>query len=43
MWTSYGILKDPALILVNVIGMLTQVAYMVCFFLYCKNKVFIYT
>ncbi|CAH3021672.1 unnamed protein product [Porites evermanni] len=38
MWTSYGILKDPALILVNVIGMLTQVAYMLCFFLYCKNK-----
>ena len=42
MWTSYGILKDPALIPVNVIGMLTQVAYMLCFFLYCKNKVFVH-
>lgn len=39
MWTSYGILKgDAALIPVNVIGMITQVLYILCFFLYCKDK-----
>lgn len=39
MWASYGILKDDATIVpVNVIGMLLQLVYILCFFFYCKHK-----
>ncbi len=39
MWASYGILKDEALIPVNLTGMFLQILYILCFFFYCKHKV----
>ncbi|KAL9987276.1 hypothetical protein ACROYT_G001557 [Oculina patagonica] len=38
MWASYGILKDEALIPVNLTGMFLQILYILCFFFYCKHK-----
>ena len=40
VWASYGVFKgDDALVPVNVIGMITQVLFTLCFFLYCKERV----
>lgn len=40
VWASYGVVKgDDALVPVNVIGMITQVLFTLCFFLYCKERV----
>ncbi|XP_068694130.1 sugar transporter SWEET1-like [Montipora foliosa] len=39
VWASYGFVKgDEALIPVNIIGMITQILYTLCFFMYCKDK-----
>ncbi|KAK2551905.1 Sugar transporter SWEET1 [Acropora cervicornis] len=39
VWASYGVVKgDDALVPVNVIGMITQVLFTLCFFLYCKER-----
>ena len=43
VWASYGFVKgDEALIPVNIIGMITQILYTLCFFMYCKDKVCIH-